>query len=70
MYDFCHELPGCFVTREDVPEAAVAYDERAVCEMYGRQGLRMGEPIRYGSWCGREGGFSKQDIVVACKPGK
>jgi SAM-dependent methyltransferase len=70
IHDFCHELPGCFAKSEDVPEAAVAYEERAVREMYGRRGLRLEEPIRYGWWCGREGGFSKQDIVVACKPGK
>jgi len=43
----------------DVPEEAVAYDERWVRERL--------EPVqvRYGSWCGREEFTSFQDIVVA-----
>jgi SAM-dependent methyltransferase len=69
IHDFRYELPGCFVKREDVPEAAVAYEEGAIRALYSRHGLLIAEPIRYGWWCGREGGLSKQDIIIAGKPG-
>jgi SAM-dependent methyltransferase len=68
IHDFRHELPGCFAKRSDVPEAAVAYDEDVVREAFGRRGLLIAEPIRYGWWCGRERSLSKQDIVIASKP--
>ena len=66
-YDFRYRLPGCRVQREDVPEAVVAYDEGEIRESYQRHGLLISEPVRYGKWCGREGGLSKQDIVIAEK---
>ena len=45
----------------DVPEEAVAYDERWV-----RERLPVSE-IRWGSWCGREEFISFQDVVVAAR---
>jgi SAM-dependent methyltransferase len=66
-YSFRHELGGCRVEYEEVPEAVVAYDEDAVRALYGRCGLYISEPIRYGRWCGREGGLSRQDMIIAVK---
>jgi magnesium chelatase family protein len=36
---------------------------------WGRHTLQVLEPIRYGSWCGRENGLSYQDVVLAKKDG-
>jgi SAM-dependent methyltransferase len=56
------------VLSDDVPEEAVAYDEGWVYERVGTHGLRILEPIRNGTWCGREG-VSFQDIVILEKTG-
>jgi SAM-dependent methyltransferase len=66
-YGFGHELGGCRVEYEDVPEAVVAYDEDVIRALYGRCGLSISEPIRYGRWCGRGGGLSRQDMIIAVK---
>ena len=52
------------------PEAAVAYDERFIIDLYRRNGLELKHPAGYGSWSGRPasgyGGY--QDLLVATKP--
>jgi SAM-dependent methyltransferase len=45
-------------------EAAVAYEPQDVRALYGRAGLELEEPIRYGRWSGGAG-LSYQDIVIA-----
>jgi SAM-dependent methyltransferase len=65
--DFRFPLGRCWTIDPRVPERAVAYEETLVREMYGRAGLRLSEPIRYGSWSGRPNFFSFQDIVIAVK---
>jgi SAM-dependent methyltransferase len=62
---FPHDLGVCRVANRAAPEAVVAYDERFVREAYERSGLEVDEPIRYGSWIGREGTLMNQDVVVA-----
>jgi SAM-dependent methyltransferase len=65
--DFNHDR-GCYrVADPNVPEQAVAYDEAFVLKLYRKYGLRIQEPIRYGSWCGRSRSFDYQDIIVASK---
>jgi SAM-dependent methyltransferase len=49
------------------PEDAVAYDEKFVRSLYAKYGLAVGEPVYYGSWCGREKFLSLQDMVLAYK---
>jgi ubiquinone/menaquinone biosynthesis C-methylase UbiE len=66
--DFRYALQGCRVKNKDVPEETVAYDESRIRELYQKHGLKISEPIRYGSWCGRKNALSYQDIVVATKP--
>jgi SAM-dependent methyltransferase len=54
------------VVSEDVPEEAVAYDERWVRERLGAHGLTV-DAIHAGSWSGRDDPTSFQDIVVATR---
>ncbi len=49
------------------PEAAVAYPEDFIRSLYSEHGLMIADPIRYGSWPGREQFLSYQDIVVSTK---
>ena len=62
---------GCYTYRKDIPEAAVAYDEGWIREMYSRYGLSIKEPIFPGTW--RNGHdpsiypLAIQDIVIASK---
>ena len=64
---FRFELQGCRVENKDIPEAAVAYDESSIRELYQKYKMHISEPIHHGSWCGRKNGLSYQDIVVADK---
>ncbi len=57
---------GLTVNMEN-PEQAVAYDEKRVRDWYDVNALLVDAPIHFGSWSGREGGASFQDIVVAKK---
>ncbi len=50
-----------------IPEAAVGYPEAVVREIFASKGLSLVEPIHFGSWCGREGGLSFQDLVIAAR---
>jgi SAM-dependent methyltransferase len=66
---FDHELPGYRVSIRDVPEAAVAYDEARIRDLYQKHGLQIADPVRYGSWSGRQDFLSYQDIILASKRG-
>ena len=67
--DFMHEIEGCLINNENDPEAAVAYYEESVKKMFKKYGLKITQPIHYGSWCGRSNFLSYQDIIVAVKEG-
>lgn len=67
--DFHHPLEGCLIKNPKMPEAAVAYPMESVRQLYARHGLRITEPIHFGSWPGRPRYLSYQDIVVAVKDG-
>ena len=66
---FRHAGPGYCTANPDAPEDALARDEADVRALYARHGLALEEPIRYGTWSGRPGGLSFQDIVLARAPG-
>ena len=65
---FFHQLTNCLVVDPQVPEAAVAYNEAFIAEIYQKVGLEIKE-VHYGLWSGREptayGGY--QDMIVARK---
>ena len=61
---FQHQLDGCRVNSEEIPEAVVAYqagDVEAACSAVG---LGVKAPIHFGSWSGGERGVRWQDVVV------
>jgi hypothetical protein len=59
-------MGGYYATNRDIPEAAIAYDEKYVRDLFRKYGEIIG-PVHYGSWCGREEYLDFQDIVVAEK---
>lgn len=65
--NFKGELGGCRVDNTEVPEAAVAYEENKIRELYEKYKMSILGPVRYGTWCGRKDRLSYQDIVVATK---
>lgn len=65
--DFKYDLNGCLSTNKEVPEAAVAYEESVVKQLFSKNGLVINSPIYYGFWCKREKSFTYQDIIVAEK---
>ena len=62
-----HVEAAAWTSDPEKPEAATAYEEPYVLELCERTGLRIDQPIRYGSWCGRGEFLSFQDIVVVTK---
>ena len=64
---FTHPIDHGKSTHVDQPEAAVAFDEAYIRQIYRETGLDIVEPIRYGCWSGRSSAVGYQDIVVAVK---
>ena len=64
---FPHQFEGYRSNYVTDHENAVAYDEKTVLALYEKYGLRIKQPIRYGSWCGRREHLSIQDIIIAAK---
>jgi hypothetical protein len=46
------------------PEEAIGYPEEWVRQRVAAHGLRVLEPVHYGTWCGRATGTSSHDLVV------
>jgi len=57
-----------FTTTPDRPEDAIAFDEPLVRQMHANAGLKLVEPIRFGSWPGRKAGnASMQDKMLSVR---
>jgi len=67
--DFKFEFNGYHTVDENNPEGAVAYEEKTIRMLFEKHGFTINEPIRFGSWCGRQNFLSYQDIIVALKGG-
>jgi SAM-dependent methyltransferase len=68
--DFKHEMGKYRTTNANVPEEAVCYDEVFILSLYEKYGLKVNEPIHYGSWCERGDSSDQdtaQDIIIATK---
>ena len=52
---------------EDNPEAAIAYEEKFIKNLFYKAGLNIIHPIHYGTWSGRKADVKGQDIIVAKK---
>jgi SAM-dependent methyltransferase len=60
---FRYGLADCWTTDLQVPETAIAYDERTLGRLLEKNGFVL-ESIHYGNWCGRSQYRSYQDILV------
>jgi SAM-dependent methyltransferase len=60
-----HDRGSYRTLSERLPEAAIAHDEDSVRAWLTACRLRLIEPVRYGSWCGRADFTSYQDLMVA-----
>ena len=67
MLDFRYNINGCLTTNEKDPEAAVAYNEEFVMRLFKKYGLKIAQPIHYGSWCKRDNCLTYQDLIIATK---
>ena len=65
--DFKYKIDACLTTNENVPESAIAYKEDIVKLLFNKYGLKIFQPIRYGSWCNRDNFLSYQDMIIATK---
>jgi SAM-dependent methyltransferase len=66
---FKHPYGPSLVIDPKLPEASIAHEEKTIRALYGKFGLHILEPIRYGSWSGRGEFLSSQDIIVVEKNG-
>jgi SAM-dependent methyltransferase len=63
---FKHRIGNCRVVTHEMPEFAIAYDEEWLHDVYPWIGLRIVR-LDYGSWYGRRGTLSYQDLALALK---
>lgn len=68
-FNFKYEGAGYHSAYANKPENAVSYPEDVIRKLFEENGMRVEEPIRYGSWSGRQQFLSFQDIVIATKLG-
>jgi SAM-dependent methyltransferase len=63
---FQHSYAGGQVRVQDPsnPEAAIAYPEVTVRKLLGQSGMRLLEPIYFGSWSGRAATVTYQDVTI------
>ncbi|MGQ0445781.1 MAG: class I SAM-dependent methyltransferase [Beijerinckiaceae bacterium] len=54
---WCYGLPGD-------PESRCAFEEAYIVDLLGEAGLVLDSPIWYGTWSGRAGGISLQDMIL------
>lgn len=65
--NFIYPLDGCVTADPNNPEAALAFEETYVRNLFPASGLSIREPIHFGAWCGRKEFLSYQDVVIATK---
>lgn len=64
---FYHIFDGYLSTSRHTSENTIAVPESTIRKLYQCYGLKIDEPILYGSWTGRDNFLSYQDIIVASK---
>jgi SAM-dependent methyltransferase len=69
-HTFAAEHPGYRAFSESFPENRIAVDEDVVQRLHADAGLRIVEPVRFGSWSGRTSNpHLYQDAVIAVAVG-
>jgi SAM-dependent methyltransferase len=58
---------GLTIDRHE-PEAAIAFEEPALRDLFAAADLQIDDPIRYGHWAHAPAAFSGQDVVLARNP--
>lgn len=66
-YNFKYHGEGYYCTKENDPEAAIAYEEKSIISLFESNNMRIDNKINYGSWCGRDKYYDFQDIIIATK---
>jgi SAM-dependent methyltransferase len=51
------------------PEAAIGFKVEWILEQTSKAGLQLEPPVRYGTWSGRQDGYSGQDVLILRKRG-
>ena len=69
LVNFKYKGPHYRLLDPNVPERAIAYDEKLIRNLYARIGLEIVEPIHYGSWRGNWDQWPVQDVVVGTRKG-
>jgi hypothetical protein len=66
---FLHRYGDTWVVDTARPEAALAYEESILRELYRDAALTIRDPVLFGSWSGRQHPMTphSQDIVVATR---
>jgi len=67
LFNFHHELEGLYTTNPDLPDAAIAFNQHDVHDMYEKSGLHILD-IHHGFWCDTDlktERLSSQDVIVA-----
>jgi SAM-dependent methyltransferase len=65
--DFKYTIDNFKTIDKASPEAAIAYAEDYILDLFHKCGLEIVNPIRYGSWCGRSEFLCVQDMIIARK---
>jgi ubiquinone/menaquinone biosynthesis C-methylase UbiE len=65
--NFVYKMQDCMTINKNNPEAAIAYREEFVLRLFKKYGLKIVQPINYGSWCGRDAFLTYQDLIIATK---
>jgi SAM-dependent methyltransferase len=67
-FNFKHSGDRYFTTTPERPEDAIAFDEALVRRMHASAGLKLVDPLHFGSWPGRKAGSgSMQDKVLSVR---
>jgi SAM-dependent methyltransferase len=67
LLNFEHDLGGCFTSRIETPEWAIAYEKRFIQNLYEKHHWQIVDPIHPGSWCGREHVRCGQDTIIGIR---
>jgi ubiquinone/menaquinone biosynthesis C-methylase UbiE len=62
--EFPYEFAGYRAEHQNLPEAAVAYNEQLIRELIEKYQLKIDGPIYYGSWCDRDITSRYQDVII------
>jgi len=65
--DFKYEITNGLSDNAEIPESAIAYDQKFINKLFEKCGLSILQPIHYGSWCQRDDFLSYQDIIISKK---